>query len=83
MIKRRAVGSERLQIERGIRRMANLCLHNRDNGFTESLCRGFRTGFLSDADYHHLTQCETLDDMRMNLAETDYADFLANESSVT
>ena len=33
--------------------MANLCLHNRDFGMTEALCRGFRTGFLSDADYHH------------------------------
>ncbi|KAJ1446082.1 V0 complex, c/d subunit of ATPase [Pelagophyceae sp. CCMP2097] len=63
--------------------MANMCVHNRDFGFTEALLRGFRTGFLSDADYHHLTQCESLEDVRMNLAETDYADFLANESSVT
>ena len=63
--------------------MANLCLHNRDHGMTEALCRGFRTGFLSDTDYHHLTQCESLEDVKMNLAETDYDAFLANEASVS
>mmetsp|Transcript_17948 Transcript_17948/g.54896 ORF Transcript_17948/g.54896 Transcript_17948/m.54896 type:complete len:382 (+) Transcript_17948:112-1257(+) len=61
----------------------NLCVHNRDFGLTEALCRGFRTGFLTDADYHHLTQCESLEDMKLNLAETDYETFLANESTVT
>ena len=63
--------------------MANLCLHNRDNGMTEALCRGFRTGFLKDQDYHHLTQCESLEDVKMNLAETDYDTFLADSASVT
>ena len=63
--------------------MANLCLHNRDFGMTEALCRGFRTGFLSDADYHHLTQCETLEDVKMNLAETDYDAFLQDCPAVT
>mmetsp|Transcript_21436 Transcript_21436/g.67305 ORF Transcript_21436/g.67305 Transcript_21436/m.67305 type:complete len:382 (+) Transcript_21436:99-1244(+) len=63
--------------------MANLCVHNRDFGFTEALCRGFRTGFLTDADYHHLTQAETLEDVKSNLQETDYDQFLANESAVT
>ena len=43
----------------------------------------FRSGFLADADYHHLTQCETLEDIKMNLQETDYDQFLANESTVT
>ena len=46
----------------------NLCVHNRDFGMTEALVRGFRTGFLKDSDYHHLTQCETLEDVKMNLA---------------
>ncbi|KAJ8614225.1 hypothetical protein CTAYLR_001145 [Chrysophaeum taylorii] len=63
--------------------VASLCVHNRDFGFTEALCRGFRTGFLTDADYHHLTQAETLDDVKANLQETDYDQFLANESVVT
>ena len=56
----------------------NLCVHNRDFGMTEALVRGFRTGFLKDSDYHHLTQCETLEDVKMNLAETDYDQFLAD-----
>lgn len=60
-----------------------MCLHNRDFGFTEALCRGFRTGFLKDQDYHHLTQCESLEDVKMNLSETDYDAFLANEPAVT
>lgn len=53
------------------------------HGFPEALVRGFRSGFLADADYHHLTQCETLEDIKMNLQETDYDQFLANESTVT
>ena len=56
----------------------NLCVHNRDFGMTEALVRGFRPGFLKDSDYHHLTQCETLEDVKMNLAETDYDQFLAD-----
>lgn len=63
--------------------MASLCFHNMDHGMVEALCRGYRSGFLSDADYHHLTQCESLEDVKMNLAETDYDAFLADAPSVT
>jgi hypothetical protein len=45
--------------------------------------RGMRSSFLADADYHHLTQCETLDDVRLNLSETDYGDVLADSNSIT
>lgn len=62
--------------------MAGMCVHNRDFGFTEAIVRGFRTGFLKDADYHHLTQCETLEDVKLNLAETDYDQFLADASAI-
>ena len=31
------------------------------HAFPEAIVRGMRSGMLSDADYHHLTQCETLD----------------------
>lgn len=48
------------------------------HGFTEALVRGMRSSFLTDADYHHLTQCETLDDVKLNLSETDYGDALAD-----
>jgi len=63
--------------------LAGLSAFNIDHGFVEALVRGFRTGFLDDQDYHHLSQCETLDDMKMNLAETDYGDALANEVTIS
>ena len=46
------------------------------------LVRGMRSSFLADADYHHLTQCETLDDVRLNLSETDYGDVLADMNTL-
>ena len=30
-------------------------------GFSESLVRGMRSGFLQDSDYHHMSQCENLE----------------------
>jgi hypothetical protein len=56
---------------------------NIHHGFAEGLLRGMRSSFLSDPDYHHLTQCETLDDVRLNLTETDYADALADSNTLT
>jgi len=53
------------------------------HGFTEALVRGMRSSFLGDADYHHLTQCETLDDVRLNLSESDYAEALADMNSLS
>jgi len=52
-----------------------------NDGYLEALVRGFRSGILSVADYSNLTQCDSLDDMKMHLASTDYGDFLANEPS--
>jgi V-type H+-transporting ATPase subunit d len=43
------------------------------HGYPEALVRGMRSSFLLDADYHNLTQCETLEDVRLNLTETDYS----------
>ena len=51
---------------------------NIQHGFVEALVRGMRSSFLSDADYHHLTQCETLEDVKLNLSETDYGDAVAD-----
>lgn len=52
------------------------------HGYPEALVRGMRSSFLADADYHHLTQCETLDDVRLNLSETDYGDVLADMNTL-
>lgn len=56
---------------------------NIHHGYTEALVRGMRCSFLSDADYHHLTQCETLDDIKLNLNETDYGGNVADIGSMT
>jgi hypothetical protein len=53
------------------------------HGFAEALVRGMRSSFLSDQDYNHLIQCETLEDVRLNLTETDYADSIADFNSLT
>lgn len=34
-------------------------------------------------DYNNLCQCESLEDVKLNLQETDYDQFLAQESRVT
>jgi vacuolar-type H+-ATPase subunit C/Vma6 len=61
----------------------DLTTFNIQHGFAEALLRGMRSSFLADTDYHHLTQCETLDDVRLNLSETDYAEPLADYNSLT
>ena len=61
----------------------DLTTFNIQHGFAEALLRGMRSSFLADHDYHHLTQCETLDDVRLNLSETDYADALADFNTLT
>ena len=33
---------------------------NLEHGFPEAVVRGFRSGFLTDYDYHHLTQVRPL-----------------------
>lgn len=53
------------------------------HGFTESLVRGMRLSFLKPSDYHHLTQCETLEDCKMNLGETDYGTSVSDIPSST
>lgn len=56
-------------------------LFNVDSGFLEGLVRGFKNGVLTEDDYRQLTQCETLEDLKLHLQGTDYGNFLANEPS--
>jgi len=63
--------------------LGGMTTFNMQHGFPEALVRGMRSGFLSDTDYHHLTQCENLEDVKMNLAETDYAASLINDANLT
>lgn len=62
---------------------SDLTTFNIRHGFAEALLRGMRSSFLNDADYNHLTQCETLEDVRLNLTETDYADAVSDFNSLT
>lgn len=54
---------------------------NINDGYLEGIVRGFRSGILSQVDYSNLSQCESLEDMKLHLNSTDYGDFLANEPS--
>lgn len=54
---------------------------NIDNGFIEGVVRGFRNGLLTSNQYVNLAQCDTLDDLKLQLSSTDYGGFLCNVSS--
>mmetsp|Transcript_18805 Transcript_18805/g.56846 ORF Transcript_18805/g.56846 Transcript_18805/m.56846 type:complete len:352 (-) Transcript_18805:134-1189(-) len=51
---------------------------NIKDGFTDAVVRGHRTGLLSSADYNNLAQCESLDDIKLNLSATDYGPYIQN-----
>jgi V-type H+-transporting ATPase subunit d len=63
------------------------------DGYLDAIVRGMQLGLLGKADYDNLTQCDSLDgtstaclliyssDMKMQLQQTTYGDFLVNEPS--
>eukprot|EP00545_Synedropsis_sp_CCMP1620_P009426 CAMPEP_0119029702 /NCGR_PEP_ID=MMETSP1176-20130426/40649_1 /TAXON_ID=265551 /ORGANISM="Synedropsis recta cf, Strain CCMP1620" /LENGTH=390 /DNA_ID=CAMNT_0006986053 /DNA_START=542 /DNA_END=1714 /DNA_ORIENTATION=- len=61
----------------------DMSMFNVLHGFPEALIRGMRNSFLLDSDYHHLTQCESLEDVKLNLTESDYAESLADLGAIT
>ncbi|KAJ3205380.1 H(+)-transporting V0 sector ATPase subunit d [Dinochytrium kinnereticum] len=54
---------------------------NTDTGYLEAIVRGYRAGILNSSNYMNLTQCETLEDLKLQLSSTDYGNFLQNEPS--
>eukprot|EP01095_Lingulamoeba_sp_RSL-Kostka_P014096 TRINITY_DN602_c2_g1_i1.p1 TRINITY_DN602_c2_g1~~TRINITY_DN602_c2_g1_i1.p1 ORF type:complete len:364 (+),score=115.99 TRINITY_DN602_c2_g1_i1:138-1229(+) len=54
---------------------------NINDGYLEAICRGYRGGILTQADYNNLIECDTLEDIKLNLSRTAYGDFLSNEPS--
>ncbi|KAJ9124418.1 hypothetical protein QFC24_003205 [Naganishia onofrii] len=48
-------------------------------GYLEGVVRGYKGGLLTQAQYNNLTQCENLEDFRLQLSATDYGNFLQNE----
>lgn len=58
-------------------------MFNVDSGYLEGLVRGFKSGILAHTDYMNLTQCESLEDIKLHLQSTSYGTFLQNEPSLT
>ncbi|CAB5376420.1 unnamed protein product [Rhizophagus irregularis] len=54
---------------------------NINDGYLEGIVRGYKSAVLNSTHYLNLTQCETLDDLKLQLSATDYGNFLANEPS--
>ncbi|KAF8823084.1 putative vacuolar ATP synthase subunit d [Cardiosporidium cionae] len=59
--------------------MAELAFFNVRYGYLEGICRGLRSGFLTQDDYRRLAMSETMEDLRSALEDTDYGPFLQNE----
>ncbi|KXX72816.1 V-type proton ATPase subunit d [Madurella mycetomatis] len=52
-------------------------LFNANNGYLEGIVRGYRNGLLTGANYTNMTQCESIDDLKLQLGPA-YGDFLAS-----
>ncbi|KAJ3328940.1 H(+)-transporting V0 sector ATPase subunit d [Blyttiomyces sp. JEL0837] len=59
----------------------DMIFFNVDDGYLEAIVRGYKAGILTSNNYLNLTQCETLEDLKLQLSSTDYGNFLQNEPS--
>ncbi|KFZ15182.1 hypothetical protein V502_05752 [Pseudogymnoascus sp. VKM F-4520 (FW-2644)] len=50
---------------------------NVNNGYIEGIVRGYRNSLLTSQNYNNMTQCETIDDLKLQLGPA-YGDFLAS-----
>lgn len=55
---------------------------NIDSGYLEGVVRGYKNSLITQAQYLNLTQCDSLDDVKLQLSATDYGNFL-NDISQT
>ncbi|RLV92029.1 V-type proton ATPase subunit d [Spathaspora sp. JA1] len=53
---------------------------NINNGYIEGVVRGYKSGLLTTNQYVNLTQCDNLEDLKLQLSSTDYGNFMANQS---
>ena len=53
---------------------------NIDGGYIEGLVRGYKNSLITSSQYINLTQCDNLEDLKLQLSATDYGDFLADIS---
>ncbi|KAI3652057.1 hypothetical protein MP228_003360 [Amoeboaphelidium protococcarum] len=56
--------------------LGGLMYFNANHGYLEALVRGFKQSILTSTQYGNLVQCETLEDMKLQLSATEYADVL-------
>jgi len=63
--------------------IGGLTTFNIEHGYVEALLRGFRSAFLKSVEYRALTQCESMDDVKLSLGDTDYSAVLSNLSKLT
>jgi len=61
----------------------SLISYNIEHGFFEAVIRGYRSGFLTTNNYRQLCQCETLDDLKLSLTDTDYNGVFSGVSRLT
>ncbi|KAG7193961.1 H(+)-transporting V0 sector ATPase subunit d [Scheffersomyces spartinae] len=53
---------------------------NVDYGYVEGVVRGYKSGLLTRNQYVNLTQCDNLEDLKLQLSATDYGNFLSSYS---
>lgn len=51
---------------------------NIDNGYIEGLVRGYENTLLTSSQYVNLTQCDTLEDIKLQLGATEYSSVLSD-----
>ncbi|XP_023165638.1 probable V-type proton ATPase subunit d 2 [Drosophila hydei] len=59
--------------------MSNCLGFNKESGYLEGLVRGFKNSLLKQSDYLNLTECETLEDLVLNIQNTDYGQLQGHE----
>ncbi|KAI9498778.1 ATP synthase subunit [Zychaea mexicana] len=61
--------------------MASALFYNENDGYIDGILRGYFSGILNQTQYLNFTQCETLEDLRLQIGATDYGTLLQNEPS--
>jgi len=60
----------------------SISTYNLEDGYLDGILRGYYLGLLNRGDYGNLSQCDSLDDLKLHLQSTVYGgDFLVNEPS--
>jgi V-type H+-transporting ATPase subunit d len=57
--------------------------YNIHDGAQEGIIHGYKNGILRTEDYSNIAQCDTLEDMKLHLAGTDFGNFLQNEATLS